>query len=316
MKDNDWFYSAKFTVSIYMKYGQAFEDFFCEIMKSSDDSFNKVKASGRIGDRSCDGFNASTGDYYLCYSPENIKKTLTANNAVSKIQNDISGIIKKWAGIVTINYVINDKFMGLSPQIHELLSNLKSLNPSISIELFSMEKLRKICLSLNDLDKQRILGYCPDLTNSKAVADFDTISKIIEYIEKNTTIGDYGDNLTVPDFSQKISFNNLTNKVADLLNNARYHINKIEDFYNNMPAFNKDDLRNHLRGIYSEAVSTIDNAESNYSDEVFFYILNKITYKPDSKAVTDNALIILASFFESCDIFEEPVESIDEQVNA
>ena len=316
MEDNNWFYSTMFTVSIYTKNGQAFEDFFCEIMKSTDDRFNKVKASGRIGDRSCDGFNALTGDYYLCYSPEDIKKAIETKNATAKIQSDISGIIKKWTGIVTINYVINDKFMGLSPQIHDLLSELKSLNSAVSIELFSMEKLRKICLSLDDLDKQRILGYCPDLTSSKAVADFDTISKIIEYIEKNTTIGDYGDNLVVPDFSQKISFNNLTNKVADLLNNARYHINKIDDFYNNMPTFNKDDLRNHLRSIYIEAVSTIDNAKPNYSDEVFFYILNKITYKPESKAVADNALIILASFFESCDIFEEPVGGIDEQVNA
>ena len=42
MNNNDWFYSKMFTVAVYTKTGQAFEDFFCEILKACDDDFNKV----------------------------------------------------------------------------------------------------------------------------------------------------------------------------------------------------------------------------------------------------------------------------------
>ena len=93
MSENDWFYSNMFDAAIYSKDGQSFEDFFCDIMKSSDDNFQKIKASGRIGDRNCDGLNKKLGVFYLCYAPEDIKKVITTKNALAKIQNDVNGIL-------------------------------------------------------------------------------------------------------------------------------------------------------------------------------------------------------------------------------
>lgn len=317
MNTNDWFYMHMFTSAIYTKTGQAFEDFFCEILKASDDDFQKVKASGKTGDRNCDGFNSKTGDYYLCYSPEDIKKELTIKNAIRKIQKDINGIVKKWSGITTINYVINDKFDGVSPQIHDLIKDLKDLHSNVKIELYSMEKLRKLCLSLEESDKQRILGYCPDLTGSKTVVDFSVISNIIEYLEKNIQLQTYEDHLFVPDFSQKISFNKLSPKIADWLNNAKYHIFRIDEFYNNTPSYDKEDLRNYLRSLYIEGINAVGSLDDNAPDKIFFYIMQKMAYNPNSKSVIDNILIIIAFFFESCDIFEKPTgEVVDEQINA
>jgi len=317
MNNNDWFYSKMFTVAVYTKTGQAFEDFFCEILKACDDDFNKVKASGKTGDRSCDGFNSKTGEYYLCYSPEDIKKQLTIKNGIKKIQNDIKGITKQWNGISKINYVINDKFAGLSPKIYDLIKELKTFYSDLDIELFSMEKLRRICLSLDETDKQRILGYCPDLARDKTAVNFSIVSDIIEHLEKNVLLQTYEDNLFVPDFSQKILFNKLSQKVADLLNNAKYHTFQIDEFYNLNPERDKEDLRNYLRCLYVEAISTVGVLDSDASDKIFFYIMQKMVYNTKSKSVVDNAIVIITFFFESCDIFEEPIgEGINEQVDS
>ena len=316
MGNNDWFYSNMFDLRITLIEGQAFEDFFCDIQKSNNDSFQKVKASGSTGDRNCDGFNRDTNEFYLCYSPENLKKAIDNGNSIVKINKDINGIIKKWPSIKTLYYVINDKFKGLSPKIYDLISNLKKEHTTIFIELYSMEKLRTVCLSLNEIDKQRILGYCPDLTEFRTCISFETISKIIEYIEKNNEQNIYEDNLVVPDFAEKIKFNRLSEKFCDLLNSARYYIYQIDEFYNVNPGYNKEDLRNYLKGIYNEAVTNFDSEDNNYSDKVFIYMLNEITYNPNSTAVKNNAIIILASFFESCDIFKEPKEVNNEQINA
>ena len=304
---SNWFYSFLFDNCIREKNAQSFEDFFCEIMKSYDNNFQKVKASGRKGDCSCDGLNLSTDEYYLCYSPEDIKKISTQKNALKKISNDINGILSKWKSIHKIYYVINDKFMGLSPEILQLFDDLKKNIPTPDIEILSMEHLRKTCLSLDISDKQRILGFAPDLSTQKPLVNFETISKIIQYIEKNPRPLSSGEKYNVPDFNDKIAFNNLSNDISNQLNSAKYYISKVDDFFNAFPFYDKDDLKNHISQIYNESCTTIDSSEDNFADKRFYYVLNKIIYDYTSKAVSDNALIIMATFFESCDIFEEPV---------
>lgn len=312
MKNSDWYYSLIFNEAIYTKSKQTFEDFFCDIMKAEDDNFQKVKASGRKGDNSCDGFNNTTGVYYLCYSPENLKKKLTQKNAITKINNDLNGIISKWTNIKSIKYVINDKFAGLSPDIHNLIIDLKKFF-SVDIELLSMENLRKICLSLKEVDKQRILGYCPDLENSRISIDFDTISKIVQYLEKNPILDEDTDKLVVPDFTEKIKFNKLSAKFAAQLNNAKLYISKVDEFFDNSPSYDKEILRNYIRQIYLKAQQEISNTEINYSDRIFIYILKNIVYDPSSKTVVDNAIVIIATFFESCDVFEEPIHEVQNE---
>lgn len=309
MQNNDWYYSLMFNEAIYAKSGQTFEDFFCSIMKASDDNFQKVKASGKKGDSSCDGYNSSTGVFYLCYSPEDLKKKSTQNNALNKISKDLSSIVQKWRNIKSIKYVINDKFSGVSPEIHKLIIDLKAML-NIDIELFSMENLRNICLSLDETDKHRILGYCPDLETSKISIDFDTISKIVKYLDKNPLLDNYEDNLVVPDFTDKIIFNNISSKIAAQLNSAKLYISKVDEFFDNSPQYDKERLRDYIRHIYLNGQTLINKTEENYADNLFVYILKNIAYDFTSKTVVDNAIVIIATFFESCDVFEEPVAEV------
>ena len=152
----DWFYDSRIQNEIITSDAQSFEDLFCKIMKENDDNFNKVKASGRKGDKNCDGFNQITGDYYCIYAPEDFSKEYTIKNGLAKIEKDIKGISAKWKNIKVINYVINDKFKGLPPDVHQLINDLRDNQQNPKIELFSMEKLKKITLSLSENQKQSI----------------------------------------------------------------------------------------------------------------------------------------------------------------
>lgn len=304
----NWFYNTMFTEAIYSKTAQAFEDFFCDVMKAADDNFNRVKSSGRIGDCSCDGYNLISGDYYLCYSPEDINKVAKNGSAVKKIKSDIAGIISKWDNIKTINYVINDKFIGLSPIVNKLFIELKKDKTLPAINIFSMEALRKTTLSLNLEDKQRLLGYAPDLSDGKISINFDVVSKIIKYIEEHYNTESSVENYIVPDFLEKIKYNNLSSEIADKLNYAKYYIQKVDDFFNESPSYNKSILKDHLKQIYLEACKLIKNDEYQYADRRFKYILDRMVYNPKIKTVVDNSLVIIATFFESCDIFEEPLQ--------
>ena len=72
-----------------------------------------------------------------------------------------------------------------------------------------------------------------------------------------------------------------------------------------------------MRSLYIEGINAVGSLDDNAPDKIFFYIMQKMAYNPNSKSVIDNILIIIAFFFESCDIFEKPTgEVIDEQINA
>lgn len=302
----DWFFDSRIKNEIITSDAQAFEDLFCNVMKANNDNFKKVKASGKKGDKKCDGFNDKTGEYYCVYAPEDFSKKYTVKNGLSKIEKDIKGIIANWKNIKRINYVINDKFKGLPPDIHQLLLNLSQNQQEPEIVLFSMEKFKDITLALTESQKQSILGFVPDLTNVVTTLQFSIVEEIIKYLEKNAELINIDGKLVVPDFSDKIEFNHLSVAIKDLLNSARYQIGKVDEFFEYNSIYTKETLRNYCNGLYLNSCKIIGEDIENYSDRRFIYILENMSYNKQSQAVKNNALIIMANFFESCDIFEEP----------
>lgn len=305
------YYLQLFKIKIYELNGQSFEDFFCNIMKANDDSFQKVKAYGNRGDYSCDGLNLNTDDYYLCYSPEDINKKSTQTNAKEKITNDLNGIVSKWPGIKNIHYVVNDSFRGLSAPILQIIKDLKS-TLSVSIDVFSMNRLMDIFINLSKEKIQGIVGYCPNFEPKEAAVetlDFRIISEIVKYIDENTADMIFDDNLIAPDFDEKIEFNKLSETIARKLKESHVYVTRVEQFFDEFTNYNKDTLRNKLIFIYKKACETILNDHDGYADERFYYLFDKICYKKESKTVVENCIVILVTFFESCDIFEEPVHA-------
>jgi hypothetical protein len=284
--------------------GTEFEEFFCKIMKCAFLDFQKVKPYGNIGDRKCDAYNQTTGDYYLIYAPENIQKESTQKNAISKISADIRGIVKNWNNIKQINYVINTKNDDLPPDVCRLFIEIQEDLALPKIKTFSMRELKDVFLSLSEHYKEDIVGFAPSIAKIKV--DFLVLSEVIKYLEKNYTLINTSDSLVVPDFSEKIQFNNLSNKTAELLNNARIDIVKVEDFFNQTTDFDKGILKNYLTTIYQEACATCPITEDNRGDKIFIRIFDKLCYTKDSRSVANCVLVIMATFFESCDIFEEP----------
>jgi hypothetical protein len=59
--------------------------------------------------------------------------------------------------------------------------------------------------------------------------------------------------------------------------------------------------------MYEESKEAIPESETNYSDKRFMYILKKAMVK-DSKPYRDAVLVLMSYYFDTCDIFEEPIK--------
>ena len=310
--DELWYYSLKFDNCIYRYTKQTFEDFFCKIMKADNDDFRRVKPQGKLGDYGCDGYIPSTRTFYMCYSPETMNTDSVNQNGKNKITHDLERIVQQWPDVEHLRYVLNDKYSGIGPELNQLIDSLIEKYKKYDLNLFSMESLKEIFLRLPTDKKEEIVGYCPDLSKMDPLAEtfsYDAISKIIEYLDKNTAAYYKEDLLIVPDLSEKITFNKLSDRAAEILNRQKIYIPYVEEFFCKNQEYDKDKLKNQLSRLYSEACATIPEGDKTFADSRFFYLFDCICFNKKSWTIVDNTFVIIALFFESCDIFEAPIHA-------
>jgi hypothetical protein len=285
--------------------GQAYENLFCQIMSVYNSNFRAIKPQGSFGDRKNDGFDKITGTYYQVYAPENIKTK--ESDTIKKLVTDFAGLYKYWNTQVTpvkkFYYVVNDKYKGVYPTLEVELTKIEKTYPSVITKPFLSKNLEDICLGLNDDKIMEIVGIIPNPANF-SIIEPSVLTEVINFILDFEVQYKLENIPNDPDFDEKIIFNNLSDTVKRLLDNGRiqgYILNHYFDLNSN---FTKDELRNKFTYLYNQAVNEIEDVWDK-SDVIFFKILNNTSPK-QTKTVHDAVLLLMAYYFEYCDIFETP----------
>lgn len=291
--------------------GQKFEDLFVSIMNGRNLGFRAVKAQGQYGDKKNDGFIDSNGEYFQVYAPENFTKSI--NNAIEKLRVDSQGLLKHWNNIKKINYVINDKYQGLYPTGYLALKTLKEeienlgVKNNIEINLIMSKDVENMFLQLPKEEIAKIISVA-FINYSDYDINYNVINELITFISKipsNKT----NEKLNSPDFDKKISFNNISDRVKERMDSYYLATQEIDIFFENVGNYYSDTLKTRFNNAYIQAKELyITNSTEKNNDLIYFSILEKL--QPDSAS---NAYItclesMVAYYFESCDIYEEPLE--------
>lgn len=287
--------------------GQQFEDFFVKVMMKANSEFQSVKAYGNIGDRKNDGFVRTTGTYYQVFSPEDITKDKTIYKCVDKMQKDFEGLYKNWNDICPIKkyfFVINDKYEGLPVPIIEMALKLNEEKDYSEIEIstFTAKDLEAVFDSMDEFTMQDIIGYIPD--EVVPVIEYEALNETVTYLLNVEVPVDYKDNLTVPDFDEKIHFNGLSVIVNNQLIMGSYQEGLLLQYFNSNPGI-KEVLQKKFHALYEQSKKEISEMQDNYPDCRFFYILEHACVKR-TLPIRTSVLVLMAYYFSSCDIFEEP----------
>lgn len=285
--------------------GQKYEDFFGEIMEKYNSDFKLVKAHGNIGDKKNDGFDKTTGTYYQVYGPEDSQKESTIHTAVKKLEEDFRKLYTNWNDKCKINkyyFVINDKFKGVAAPIHEKVIELEKEFTDVEIDVFTARDLQKVFNKLDLDDVQDVIGVIP--TEVDGLISMECMHKTVEHLLNSELTSEYAGKLYVPEFYDKIEFNNLSKVTEIKLITGSYQENVLKDYFDENPGVD-DVLQKKFNELYECAKMEIDNTEDDASERRFYYILNKASYK-NTALYQSCVLVLMAYYFSTCDIFEEP----------
>jgi hypothetical protein len=296
-----------FKNKVYTSNGQAYEDLFVDIMQRGNTDFIPVKPQGQIGDRKNDGYDRKRGHYYQVFAPE--EPTLKSQDAVKKLAEDFAGLYEKWNEVTPVKefyFVFNDKYKGTFPTIEEDLANIKSANELDNCASFLAKHLEERLFLLPDDQIITVIGFIPSPENIQTI-DFSVLTEIIGHILKQECTFETTRRLSAPDFDEKIKFNGLGLHTSTLLNYASYQVGEIDKFFELNGDFTKQEIRDTINDFYKAALvrDFSGSSDENKNDLVFFEVLRAIAPNK-TQSVINAALVIMAYFFESCDLFEDP----------
>ena len=276
--------------------GQAFEDIFTSIMNYAEADFRSIKPWGNIGDRKNDGYIRTKGIFYQVFAPEDIRKSY--RDVISKLKVDFRSLKAQWNPIKEFYFVVNDKYKGVNADCEQTIQDIKSDYSLREAGFLTAKDLENILFTLDDDQILLIAGNIPDPALIKQL-DYSILDEVIHYIMKLSLPSGKQANIILPDWKEKIKFNNLSDLVANYLNNGCLQIRSLEKYLSNNSNFLADSLRDKLNNIYMYEKLKKDG------DDLFWAIVNSASPKASQMCQTA-VIVIMSKYFESCDIFKEP----------
>ncbi|MEM9338927.1 MAG: ABC-three component system protein [Bacteroidota bacterium] len=288
----------RFQNKVYKSDGQAFEDLFTEIMSYAVNGFRKIEAWGNLGDFKNDGYIPDKGIYFQVYAPKDIRNSY--RDLINKIDQDFHGLNNKWNGIKEYYFVINDKFNGVNPESEQVIKALKNKHGLSSSDFFTSNNLEH---TLFGLDDDQILSIVGSLPNPDLLRlDYSIVTEVIGFIMRLPLTLVSGE-IKFPDWNEKIEFNGLSQSSKYFLDHGSQQLGSLEQYLEQNTTLSSE-LQKHVTGLYEQ----IGKEWKEYhpkGDNILWELIQRCAPKQEQH-YQNAVLTILAKYFESCDIFEEP----------
>jgi hypothetical protein len=306
-----------FKLRVHEAKGLAFQRLFEKVMTYRLPEFTPIRPYGNVGDRKNDGYIRSQGCYFQVFAPEDPTTGTTAVAAASKAAEDFLGLKEYWeknTPIRTFRFVFNDEYRGSPPPLEEALAKIRS-EYEVEASTFLAKDLEEEALLLQEDQLLDVIGTPIPETGPLDNVDFGVLREVIRHVlEKRTPLTSEA-TLRVPDFDDKIKFNGLSSSVANLLTFGSYQSDAIEDYFSRNSNFARQEVRDRLSSLYQDSrqrFSRFGYGAPNLGNVVFFDLLESITpdlpkaAQSNKAAAQEAAIVVMAYYFEACDIFEDP----------
>jgi hypothetical protein len=291
-------WDSQFQLRFLLAKGSAFQELFCKLMElGHPGDFQRVRPWGSAGDRKNDGYLRSQRILFQVYGPNE----MTAAAAIAKIHEDFHGALPYWEPYFDQWTFVHNSPDGLSPQVTAKLLELDAGYPPKTIP-WGYAELRLELFRMPDDDIGALLGPAPTRRTVQQIGMKD-LQPLIDQLGRLPATQEPDLRPVPPD---KLSLNLLSDSVAALLRVGMTKADLVDRYFggHHDPTY-RDEVAEKFRRRYEELRS-----EGLSPDRVFDELRIYIGGSTLQSAEYDAALLaILAYFFESCDIFERPIEA-------
>jgi hypothetical protein len=293
-------YGDRFRADFHSKKGTEFQDWFVRIAGFAfGPDFEAVRPYGSQGDLKCDGRRISSKSIFQCYAPYSMK----GGEVVAKINEDFHGARVHWAAEMREWIFVHNDGRGLPPNVVRDIEGLRTSYSPIRIETWSEPELLKLAMALDLSALQALFSYAPsiELLDRLVMADLVPIIDALERQEPNPN-----DPTLAPPSPKKLEKNALSGASAELLRFGRRKAVLVETFFRKN---SRADLGERIAEAFRNRYADLKNIGLP-ADKIFKHLQDYAGMNGDPERQCA-ALAVLSYFFESCDIFEDPVTAAD-----
>ncbi|SCG43678.1 ABC-three component system protein [Micromonospora inositola] len=282
--------------------GNAFETFFHKVMRARHGDFIDVRVhGGGIGDMGSDGLSLNSKKLYACFGPRTFNKDAVAGIEAKFLSDLAKAIEKRGSEFTTFVFVHNDA-PGIHPAVASLLAEARNAHSTLKFERLGPHDL---LAEIHRLDRHVI----EDLMNAPIVVServygigLEDIRPLLEHLVQGRarTALEPAPN---PVSDMKLDYNRLDPDNRRSLVEGMSRTFLIEEYYAGIDDVTERDEVARNFSHYYHAISV----EYNDPDEVIFELQNYLSGNARVTPARERALwVVLAHFFERCDIFENP----------
>ena len=293
-------YALKFDLEFQSKRANEFQLFFNKIMNSRfPGDFIPTRTWGKEGDCKCDGYILSTGCFFQVYAPDELEKSVT----IKKMTEDFLGAIEHWGDKIKTWVFVHNSRTGVPPFVLDQLLEFKKEHPEIGYTHLGKDEIKDIFFQISDAKIEEILGPVPTYADVNGLT-MESIRQTLLGIE-SLNCNTENDAPINPVSERKLQANGLSQDSKQLFELGMMKSNLVEKFFKQWHDPNCESYTAHeISSIYNAAKS--DSLNPNEVFQRIFMTINESDTSDTKRMVS--TLAVMAYFFQTCDIFEQPRE--------
>ena len=289
-------YVERFRLAFHTKRGTEFQDWFVRLAGCAFGAdFEEVRAYGSYGDLKCDGRRVSTKSVFQCYAPDAMKEA----DLIAKVDQDFHGARSHWNADMAEWVFVHNDGRGLPPHAVQHINGLRKAHAQLTIETWSEPELLKLAMGLDLSALQALFGLAPSIAivDRLELADLVPIIQALERQDPSAS-----DPPLTPPSLEKLKKNALSDEAGLMLQIGRRKSSLVDSFFRKNPRpILGERIAEAFRMRYAEL-----RALDLPADTIFKHLQDYAGMNGEPKR-QGAALAVLAYFFDSCDIFEDPL---------
>jgi hypothetical protein len=283
--------------------GEQFQRLFNELMSRSHSGFVPVQPWGNLGDRGNDGYIATELRFFQLHAPSGASPNAKVSS--EKAVKDFSKLLAAYNDLKNYHFVLNDRFQGIPAPVAEAHHSISQSNGQLK-ECFPIgcHALRSRFEGLNEAKQVLIVGDLP----SKIPHDLDltvlgSLLRDLADTDDDVALG----RIDLPaEFDIKADFNNFSDELKTQLRHYARRSHVVDKMLTSRDPSWVQAISEEVASRY-QSLSEEDNSDVRLLKLAELLVPEVAKSHPHTlKAYRESAYLVIAKYFEACDVFENP----------